>query len=29
MSSLMTCPKPALLVRELRQALEEEHNDFF
>ncbi|MCD7874836.1 MAG: thiamine phosphate synthase [Acidaminococcaceae bacterium] len=29
MSSLMTCPKPALLVRELRQTLEERRQDFF
>lgn len=29
MSSLMTCPEPALLVRELRRELGEEHQDFF
>ncbi|MCC8158620.1 MAG: thiamine phosphate synthase [Phascolarctobacterium sp.] len=29
MSSLMTCPKPALLVQELRRELGEEHQDFF
>ena len=29
MSSLMTCPEPALLVRELRQTLEERRQDFF
>ncbi|WP_455652042.1 thiamine phosphate synthase [Phascolarctobacterium sp.] len=29
MSSLMTCPEPALLVRELRRELGEERQDFF
>lgn len=29
MSSLMACPEPAVLVRELRQALEEGRQDFF